>query len=152
MNPANTIETFWSRVEPDLNSGCWIWSGSFANNGYGRIDIAGRRVSAHRLAYEVTFGTIPAGMCVCHRCDTPACVNPDHLFLGSNADNVADKVAKGRTARGEGAGRAKLTEDQVKEIRSLRGTLSQSQIAKHFGIIQPHVSSIMTGRAWAESL
>jgi hypothetical protein len=95
---------FWRHVHPEALSGCWLWHGAVTGRGdYGRTILGarkGRTRPAHRVAYELTRGPIPEGMCVCHACDVPLCVNPEHLFLGTQADNVADMVAKGRVAKG----------------------------------------------------
>jgi hypothetical protein len=86
---------FWGRVERK-SEGCWEWRGRILQNGYGQFDVKRRPTAAHRYAYELTYGAIPDGLIVCHRCDNPRCVRPDHLFLGSHADNARDKSAKGR--------------------------------------------------------
>lgn len=93
----NTADTFWACVDRDGD--CWEWRGRHDEKGYGRIGFEGRLQRADRVAWLLSFGEIPEGMCVLHRCDNPACCNPDHLFLGSQADNVADRDAKGRGAR-----------------------------------------------------
>jgi len=95
----NLVSRFWAKVKK--SPGCWVWTGSRLATGYGRLKARGKHYGAHRMAYELTFWAVPSGMCVLHRCDNPPCVRPDHLFLGSNRDNVADKVAKGRQARGD---------------------------------------------------
>ena len=95
---------------------CWLWTGS-TTRGYGKLD--GRRY-AHRVSYELAHGQIPVGFCVLHRCDTPACVRPDHLFLGTDADNVRDMISKNRHSFGSRNGQAKLTARQVRTIRRLR--------------------------------
>lgn len=141
-------DRLWSRAER-VPSGCMEWQGAQNRDGYGQIR-RGRRhegmLGAHRAAWEVAHGPIPEGLPVLHRCDNPPCVNPVHLFLGTNDDNMADKVAKGRQShtRGESHGAAKLTDAQVAEIRDLYSQgWTQRRIASIFGCSQPHVSVLV---------
>lgn len=129
---------------------CWLWTSRIDKHGYGRW--SGNL--AHRLAYTHFKGPIPAGLLVCHTCDNPVCVNPAHLWLGTNADNARDKVAKGRARGGSlsGGNRAKLTTKDALEIRRLRGTMTQAKIAAMFGVGQNTVSRIQNGHTWAAAL
>lgn len=97
--PKPREQLFAERTMPEPNSGCLLWTGPANGLGYGRIHVVGtrRRAGAHRVAFEVVHGPVPQGMEVCHRCDTPSCVNVDHLFLGTHRDNMADMAAKGRS-------------------------------------------------------
>jgi predicted XRE-type DNA-binding protein len=127
-----------------------LWGGGQFPTGYGSFMLptpkGWRARYAHRLAWEMARGPIPPGMFVCHKCDVRACVNVDHLFLGTNADNVRDAVSKRRHAYGERAARAKLTEQQVVEIRSADGT--QAEMAARFGVSRAAISDIRRGKRW----
>lgn len=120
---------------------CWLWPGPLSH-GYGALH--GKR--AHRVVYEAAYGPVPPGLHVLHRCDTPACVRPSHLFLGTQADNIADKVAKGRQAKGEGNNHAKLTESQVRAIRS--SSKSGAALAREYGIAISTACRIKNGTTW----
>lgn len=146
-----TEDRFWEKVKK--TDYCWNWTGSKRNKGYGAFGytVNGRTIQgrAHRYSYELHIGDIPQGLFVLHRCDNPACVNPDHLFLGTNEDNIKDMLSKGRHVSGgthcggdggwtRGADHhgAKLTPDQVYELRRLHaeGGWSYSQLGKRFGV------------------
>lgn len=145
-------DRFWSKVEKGGDGECWAWLGAKTTQGYGYL--GNRRkpnALAHRLSYEMHYGPIPRGMCVCHRCDSPPCVNPAHLFLGTRADNNADCAKKGRQAdrRGERNARAKLDEEAVRLVWRLRGRgMTQQKIADRVGVTQSQVSRILIGKAW----
>lgn len=148
--PRTSIEVRFSRhFIPEPMSGCWLWVGMETRHGYGEIRRGGKRdgrVLAHRLSWQIHNGPIPDGMVVCHRCDTPACVNPDHLFVGTQAENIADMWSKGRGAAGESAPSAKLSESDVKAI--IADSRTQEEIAADYGVSSSHVSMIQTGRQW----
>ncbi len=100
---AALMDRFSAKVAPEPNTGCWLWCGSPNSSGYGELKVCGRMLKAHRVSYELHIGEIPQGLHVCHHCDTPLCVNPSHLFVGTNADNVRDRMAKGRGGCAHGA-------------------------------------------------
>jgi hypothetical protein len=133
-------------------SGCWLYTGGISSSGYGIVSIKNRSVHVHRLAYSLKCGPIPEATCVLHRCDIRRCINPDHLFLGSLADNNRDCMDKGRTAdrRGEKNTGAKFTPKRVARVRRAYGTgrFSQRTVGEMFGISQQQVSSIVRGQAW----
>jgi len=131
-------------------SGCWAWDAGKGRGGYGQMWIPEQRSNrpAHRISYELHIGSIPDGMLVCHTCDEPSCINPAHLFLGTHADNSADMVAKNRQQRavGENANGSRLTESQIKSIRS--DTRAQWEIASEYGVHQSQISKIKSRKHW----
>jgi hypothetical protein len=137
-------------------SGCWIWSGLINTSGYGKIWYRKKTWTAHRLTYTMEVGPVPDGMYVCHSCDTPLCVNPEHLWLGTAQDNYDDMRSKGRAgkARGESAGQAKLTEDQAIEIiahfsdpdRVKRG--DYMRFAERFNVSDSTIRAVQRGKTW----
>lgn len=139
----------WPRVI--LGDGCWEWTGPRNPNGYGTLAFEGRPQRAHRAAWEVSRGPIPAGAHVLHRCDNPPCVRPDHLFLGSNKDNVADRHAKGRDAhnKGESGGRAKLKNQDIYDIRAAaaRGA-GLGDLARRYRLNHGTVWAVVHRRSW----
>ncbi len=140
----------WESVIDKQPSGCWLWRGTVLNTGYGQLSINGKRVYAHRVAWERINGPIPSGLLVCHKCDVRNCVNPAHLFLGTYKDNTQDAIVKGRIIRiGEGNGRAKLSAVQVDEIRQRRKSgESMYRLGKAFGIHRAHIRRICNRVAW----
>lgn len=142
-------ERFLDFYRPGKPDACWPWGGTIHHRGYGIIvNDHKRNALAHRVTYERFNGPIPDGMMVCHRCDNPPCVNPAHLFLGTHQDNMTDRNRKGRTQHGERHHHAKLTAADVLTIRSLYPGMSQTAIAKQFGINQTIVSDIVRRIIW----
>lgn len=139
---------FEERYIPDPNTGCWLWIGSSNKAGYGQMSFKGKLVGAHRVSWELRRGPIPERLCVCHKCDTPACVNPAHLFLGTRQDNTDDRSIKGRKsgASGESHGHSKLTAAQVIEI--FNDPRSGRAIAKSYGLYPSAISKIKNKLAW----
>lgn len=136
-------------VEPE-GRGCWQWTGT-TSNGYGVVRWCGKKNTyAHRLSAEHLAGLDVAGRVVMHACDNPRCINPDHLRVGTQADNIADKVAKGRQPCGERAGGSRLTADDVAAIRQRAAAgSSQRSLAREYGVSPQHVSDIVRGKCWS---
>lgn len=134
------------------NGDCLEWLGACSKLGYGIITVGGNCHHVHRISWMLSNGPIPKGMSILHHCDNRKCVNPKHLWLGTQADNVRDMENKGRSkkSKGEQHGRVKLTNNQVQEIREryALGDESQSRLAALFGITQSHVSKIILGDSW----
>lgn len=149
------LEKLLSKVQFDTNGGCWFYDGYWMPAGYGQFYFTrGTPVLAHRASWILHFGTIPIDMNVLHRCDTPPCFRPDHLFLGTYADNVADMIAKGRNAGppihcGSDNVNAVLRPADIPIIRKrLAVGDTQQAIADDFGVDQTSISSIKSGRTW----
>lgn len=143
-----------ARSELDSVSGCWVWTGSQTADGYAQIWVAGKNCRANRVAYETFIGPTN-GLHVCHHCDNPLCVRPEHLFLGTDADNVKDKCDKGRARGGSMPGETHpqhvLSRKQVMEIRStpiVRGTVTS--LSQKFGVDKATISRILRGKTWKE--
>lgn len=146
----DTKQRFDECVSKGRDDDCWLWGRKPNSSGYGYIRVLGKKTLAHRLSYELHIGQIPDGMVVCHRCDTPLCVNPKHLFVGTHADNAADKVSKGRQTIGAKNGRAKLSADMVCAIRTLvtRFGIKHSAISSSLGVSRSTVSMAVNGSNW----
>lgn len=167
-------DRLWKMVSKEPGQGpegaCWEWQGGTSSNGYGKIKVyrQGRKTSAgtHVAAYELTYGPVLKGLCVCHRCDNKRCCRPDHLFLGSVAQNNADSAAKGRQAKGEKNGavrhferrprgeenaNSRLTEDKVREIRRCHdlGT-TQGDLAVRMGVARTTISAVVRRKTWRQ--
>lgn len=137
----------WRRIDVRSPLECWTWEGTTESNGYGRIKISGGKMkSAHRAVWEDFYGAIPAGLCVLHRCDNPPCCNPFHMSLGTNDQNMADMVAKGRATRGERNGAAKLTEAAVRAIRC--SSRSRDELATEYGVTKENIGLIQRHQSW----
>lgn len=142
-------ERFWEKVDMRRPDDCWPWQAATKQGGYGKIvSDDGRFLLAHRAAYELSIGPIPAGFVICHCCDNPACVNPNHLFLGTQADNLRDMRAKRRDnpPRGSRHPHARLTEDLAERIRA--DARSHWRIARDYGIGKTTVGMIKAGITW----
>jgi len=147
------VDRFWNKVDICGIDDCWNWLAS-KRNGYGRIwSGEDKNLAAHRVSWELKHGKIPDGMKVLHVCDNPSCVNPRHLFLGTQTDNIYDMCEKGRQVapRGENMWKSILTEDQVKEIRLLRKQehYTYVKLAELFEVSKGCINHIINGRSWS---
>lgn len=140
---------YLERVIKTPGNACWGWNGYKARNGYAKFKSKGKLISAHRLSWEMHFGEIPFGLIVGHHCDTPECTRVDHLYLGTHAHNSKDMVRKGRQAKGEANGGAKLNENQVLEIKKLiKFGVRVVDIAKEYGVHRTTIHRITNGTKW----
>ena len=144
---------FWSKV--DKSGECWLWTGCRDRRGYGRFRFRGRTSLAHRVSWTLTHGQPSDDLFVLHRCDTPSCVNPDHLFMGTQTDNMRDCSSKGRTSRhasslhGNNNGNSRFTPEQVRQMRTMHSNgHSRVDISKRFGASKTSVAYIVTRRYW----
>lgn len=148
-------EHFWAKVnregpipahQPDLGP-CWLWTGYCQEFGYGALRWIGKSRLAHPVAYELSTGSIPEGLFVLHHCDNPPCCNPNHLFVGTRYDNAIDAARKGRMGRKRPG--VPLSEESIRAIRELAGTMTQATIAAQFGITQTHAGRIIQRKHWS---
>jgi hypothetical protein len=138
MTVGTIAERFWRHVEK--GDGCWLWTGARDRDGYGRLFANRRDQRVHRVSYELHHGAIAAGLCVLHYCDTPLCVNPAHLRLGTHRDNMIDRAQRGHAG--------KLTAEQVLTIRSLKGQQMAGVLAERFNVTTSAIYHIWTGTNW----
>lgn len=151
-------ERFYSKVACGAPNHCWMWTDHADSKGYGLLSVDGKVVKAHRIAWMLAFGGIPTGLQVCHACDNPGCVNPNHLLLGTSRANTMDKVKKGRQSRcgpnnpakGDFHGMAVLAEPDVRNIIAGRNNwgFSYMELAKQYGVSKGTIASIFQGRNW----
>ena len=155
-------DRFWSYVvKPKMPDACWQWTAGLFVNGYGQFRAGTKKVKAHRYAWELTYGQIPEGLCVCHHCDNRRCVRPSHLFLGTQRDNAQDREHKGRGARGpnprkglpgEGNPAAKLTLLEVCVIRRLgQNGETYHHLSEMFGVCRSQIGNIVRGTSWRKT-
>lgn len=135
-----TISRFRSKYIPVTESGCWIWVGADKGNGYGNFQYNGKYMPAHRMSYMIHNQDDVDGLDVCHKCDVRACVNPDHLFLGTRKDNMQDAVSKGRQAKGFMLPHTKLSNDDVEHIAS--SLLSDDELVSKYQVSKKHIQRI----------
>jgi hypothetical protein len=148
-------DRFWAKVHIPRADACWEWQAAKSKAGYGMIRIggrSGRSIYSHRLSYGWAFGDIPDELWVLHRCDNPACVNPAHLFLGTPKDNTVDALKKGRLPRGERHDMARLTADQVRQIRKrAQGERRcQRRLAREYGVDHRTIQEVLNYKTWKE--
>lgn len=138
---------FWANV--DTSGDCWLWRASKDKDGYGHFRVHGQHIRAHRFSYILAHSFIPARLIVCHRCDNPSCVNPSHLLLGTHTDNIADRDAKKRTAKGDRNGYAKIAAEAIPAIRKRYANgETQTALAIEYGVTQSAISRIIHHETW----
>ncbi len=146
----NTKETFWSKVNKKKDDECWEWQAGCCDEGYGKFMFECTVYRAHRLAYKFTHNYLPSDSDVLHTCDNPKCCNPNHLYLGTQKNNMEDRNNKHRQALGEHNGKSKLTSEQVLEIRKLysSGKYTHQTLSVMFNISRQNISFILSNQGW----
>ncbi len=140
---------FWSKVDKQSDSECWNWIGSNDSN-YGEIRINNRNYKAHRLSYCIHYNEDPGEFLVCHECNNKLCVNPNHLFLGTDSDNLQHSFDTNvRSHQGSLHPKARLLDSNIQEIRDLQGTLSERKIARLFNVGRGTIRAVLSGKTWA---
>lgn len=143
------VNRFWSKVKGGNPNECWEWQRGKTHDGYGVFGLHRKNMRAHRVAWKIINGKIPTNLHVLHRCDNPGCVNPAHLFLGTNDDNIADRQAKKRQAKGTGINCVRLTENDVLKIRvMLANGISERKVANIFGVSRGAIQGIKYNITW----
>jgi len=145
------VNRFWSKIKNTENvDDCWEWKGGTSAAGYGILNIGKADYIATRISYNMHYKKDPLELCVLHKCDNPACVNPHHLFLGTKSDNMKDMRIKGRSNKGEAVNTNKLTAEQVKEIRLYYelGKMNKSELARKYGVYHSNIISIVNNKTW----
>jgi len=148
----NASERFAASIDRSGGNGCWLWTGNLFKDGYGKMSENGKHVRAHRYSYQTYHGPIPTGTSVLHKCDVRDCVNPAHLFLGTHRENMADMTAKNRSPFGGKNPMAKLTAENVAEIRRryAAGGISQRALGAEFSVGDMAISLIVNGKRWSK--
>lgn len=162
--PLSFEQRFWSKVKIASPDECWEWQGAINSSGYGSFRKGNKICGAYRVSWELTYGEIPNDILVCHKCDNPPCVNPNHLFLGTYRDNAVDRSMKGRSSKligkyshehpektyGERNGRAKLTTQDVLNIRNeyVEGSITQQELSEQYGVARTVISYIIHRKIW----
>lgn len=145
-------ERFWAKVDKRGPDECWEWGASRSSSGYGLFWAGSRLVAAHRFSWSLVHGSVPGRLLICHHCDNRGCVNPNHLFLGTQRDNAQDRDRKGRREAPAGGrnGQAKLAKEQVLGVRReyQRGDVYQRELAAKYGVSQCQISKIVLGQCW----
>lgn len=142
-------QKFWLKTDKQSDDACWIFLGATDKDGYGQFwdgDIQ-LMTRAHQFSAKIHLGDCPKGMCVCHTCDNPSCVNPNHLFYGSALDNQKDKMTKNRQTKGESQGHSKLTNNQIEQIRA-RANENYKVLCKEFNLVPSTIYRIWHNQSW----
>lgn len=151
MREKSEIERFLEKTIPEPNSGCWLWIAGGRYKGYGSFRVGEKKQSAHRVSYRLFCGEVEGDLHVLHKCDVKCCVNPNHLFLGTNLDNMRDKVKKGRHVSSFGINNksSKLDPEKVRIVRELnKNGMSERKIAKQLDVSKGSIHKILLGITW----